>query len=74
MPELIFVKFGMYIIAPEPYSTAYFIKPAHQSVCMCILLFSLGQRLSNNVITAKNTYATIEELLDPCFFYTVRVI
>jgi hypothetical protein len=34
MPEPIFIKFGMCIMAPEPISMAYFINPSHQSVCL----------------------------------------
>jgi hypothetical protein len=34
MLERIFIKFGMYIMAPEPISTAYLINPSHQSVCL----------------------------------------
>jgi hypothetical protein len=36
MPELIFMKLGMYAMAPEPILTAYFINPAHQSVCLYV--------------------------------------
>jgi hypothetical protein len=32
MLEPVFVKLGMYIMAPEPISTVYFINPSHQSV------------------------------------------
>jgi hypothetical protein len=38
MTEPIFMKLGMYIMALEPISTAYFINPSHQCVCMCLLL------------------------------------
>jgi hypothetical protein len=34
MAEPISMKLGTYIMAPEPISTAYFIKPAYQSVCL----------------------------------------
>jgi hypothetical protein len=32
--EPVFMKFGIYITASEPTSTAYFISPSHQSVCL----------------------------------------
>jgi hypothetical protein len=32
MPEAIFIKPGMNIMAPEPILTAYFINPSHQAV------------------------------------------
>jgi hypothetical protein len=38
MPELVFMKPGMYIMAPGPTLTAYFINPYHQSVCLYMLL------------------------------------
>jgi hypothetical protein len=34
MPDPIFMKLGMYIMAPELVSTAYFINPSHESVCL----------------------------------------
>jgi hypothetical protein len=34
MAEPDFIKLGMYIIEREPISTAYFINPSHQSVCL----------------------------------------
>jgi hypothetical protein len=44
MPEPIFIKLGMYIMASEPISTAYLTNPSHRSVCMCIVA---RQRLGN---------------------------
>jgi hypothetical protein len=38
MDEPIFMKLGMYIMAPEPISTEYFINPSHQFVCLYVLL------------------------------------
>jgi hypothetical protein len=40
--EPIFIKLGMYIMASQPISTAYFINPSHQSVCICIPLSLLS--------------------------------
>jgi hypothetical protein len=68
MPEPFFMKLGTYIIAPEPISTAYFINPSHQSVCLCMYsLIVARQRIGNNVAVATNTHATIEELLGTSF-------
>jgi hypothetical protein len=36
MPEPIFMKLGVYIMASEPTSTAYFINPSHHSVCLYV--------------------------------------
>jgi hypothetical protein len=39
MPEPIVMKLGMYIMAPEPISMAYFINPSHQSVSVCVFFY-----------------------------------
>jgi hypothetical protein len=68
MLEVIFVKLGMYIMAPKPISTAYLINPSHQSVCLYVYPPILdGERLSKYVRAATNTHETIEELLDASF-------
>jgi hypothetical protein len=52
------MKFVMYVMEPEPISTAYFKNPS-------IGLLSVARQwLSINVTAAKKTHATIEELLD----------
>jgi hypothetical protein len=68
MAEPIFMKLGMYIMAPEPIPTAYFINPSHQSVCLYVYPPIVAkQRLGKNVTAATNTHATIEELLGASF-------
>jgi hypothetical protein len=68
MPEQIFMKLGMDILAPEPISPAYFINPSHQSVCLYVYSPIVArQRLCKNVIAGMNTHATIEEFLDASF-------
>jgi hypothetical protein len=42
MHELIFMKLGMYIMTPEPISTAHFINPSHQSMCISLSLLGKG--------------------------------
>jgi hypothetical protein len=68
-PLSIFMKQCMYIMAPEPISTAYFIIPFHQSVVVYPPIVA-RQRLSKSPsIVARqrvgktNTHLT-EELLD----------
>jgi hypothetical protein len=61
MPEPIFMKVGMYVMAHEPISAVHFINPSRQYVCSPIIA---TQRLSKNVTVAMDTPATIEELLD----------
>jgi hypothetical protein len=68
MPEPNFMKLGMYITAPEPILTTYFINPSHQSVCLYVHpSIVVRQRLGKNVTAATNTHTTIEELLDAPF-------
>jgi hypothetical protein len=52
------MELGVYVMAPEPISTAYFINSSHQSVSVCVSLLSLSgndsvdtfprQRIHNN--------------------------
>jgi hypothetical protein len=68
MAEPIFMKRGMYIMAREHISTAYFINPSHQSVCLYVYPRVIArQRLGKNVTAETNTHETIEELSDASF-------
>jgi hypothetical protein len=45
----------MYIMAPEPISTAHFINPSHQSVCLYVYPPNVArQGLGKNVTVATN--------------------
>jgi hypothetical protein len=69
------MKLGMYIMTPESISTAYFINPSHQSVCLYVYSpIVVKQRLGKNVTAATNSQAIIEELLNVSFFYAIRVV
>jgi hypothetical protein len=61
MPEPIFMKLGMYIMANEHVSLLSL--QANDSV-KCIPSFGARQRLGKHFPVAKNTQATIEELLN----------
>jgi hypothetical protein len=61
MPEQIFMELGMYIMAPEPISMAYFINPSYQNVPLCASPCHCWQGIGKNVTTA--THATIWELM-----------
>jgi hypothetical protein len=51
-------------MAPEPISTAYFINPSDQSVCLYVYPPIVAmQRLGKNITAATNAHV-IEELLD----------
>jgi hypothetical protein len=67
MSESIFIKLGMFIMAPEPISTAYLTNPSYQSVSLYVYPFIVARQLLGTKFTAvTNKYATTEELLDPC--------
>jgi hypothetical protein len=67
----------MTITAPEPISTAYFINPSHQYVCVYIYMYSLYscqataplKRYRGNEYTSKNR-RTVGRVI----FYAVRVV
>jgi hypothetical protein len=62
------MKLGVYIMAPEPVSTAYFLNPSHQPVCLYVNPSIVArQRLGKNVTAATNTHVPIEELLGMSF-------
>jgi hypothetical protein len=62
------MKTVTYVMVPEPISTAYFIHPSHQSLCLYVYPYNVaGQMLGRNVTAATNTHSTIEELLDASF-------
>jgi hypothetical protein len=63
MPERIFIKFRMYIVAPELTSTAYFMNPTHQTVSVCVL---------GNV--SINTFPRHRRIVGGVIFHTVLVV
>jgi hypothetical protein len=74
MPETIFMKLGMYIMAPEPISGAYFINPYHQSVCqICISPIVARQRLGKHVPAATNTRNN-RRIVGRVVLYAIRVV
>jgi hypothetical protein len=61
------MKLGIYIMALEPISTAYFINSSHQSVCLYMYPSAVvRQQLGEDVTAATNIHAT-RELLDESF-------
>jgi hypothetical protein len=79
MPELVFMKCGMCIVALEPISTACFINSFEHFVCLYVNhLIVSRKRLCKNVTAATNTHITIAEILDMSFsilstWYQMRV-
>jgi hypothetical protein len=68
MPEPIFMKLGMYVMAPMSISMAYFINPSHQSVSMSVSPIIARKWFGKNVTVATNTHAAIEELQDASLY------
>jgi hypothetical protein len=61
MPERIFMRLGMYIIAPGSISTAYFINPSQQSVCLYVCPPIVArQRLGAHVPMAINMHKRVK--------------
>jgi hypothetical protein len=55
MPDTVFMKLGVYIMAPKPISTAYFRNPSHQSMCQYVYPHIVArQRLCKHVPAATN--------------------
>jgi hypothetical protein len=70
MPQPVFKKVGMNIMAVEPISEAHFINPSHQSVSVWASPhFVASQQLSTHVSVTKNADSNRR-----IFFYTVRVL
>jgi hypothetical protein len=67
-PQSVFIKLGVCIMAPKPISTADFINPSHQSVCLCVYPYLL--LLSSDLVNTfpwKERQATVEEWLEALF-------
>jgi hypothetical protein len=61
------MKLDMYIMAPEPITTAYCINPSHQSLCLFVYpLIVARQRLGKNVMR-QQIHLKTEELSDGLF-------
>jgi hypothetical protein len=67
MPEPVFMKLGVYVMAPEPISVEYFINPSHQFVCLYVYLPIIARQWLGKNVTAE-TNAPMEELLDASFY------
>jgi hypothetical protein len=75
VPEPIYMKFDIYVMLLEPISTAYFINPSHQSVCLCVYprLSPLGNG-SVNAFPWRSVHAAIKELFGRVVFFAVRLV
>jgi hypothetical protein len=59
----------MYITGPEPISTAYFINPSHQNVCLHVYPLPLLGNGSIDTFTRQPIHATIEDCRRRRFLY-----
>jgi hypothetical protein len=73
MPESIFMKLGMYIMAPEAIWTAYFINPSHHSLCLYVYPPIVARQVSIKTLPRQRLhmqeykiYWTHLFLCDPC--------
>jgi hypothetical protein len=72
--EPIFMKLCMYIMAPEPISTAYFINPSSQSVSICASHYRCSvtaqyKRYRGNAYTCNS-----KRIVGRVLFYAIRVL
>jgi hypothetical protein len=75
MPETIFMKLGIYIMAPESISTAYFINPSHQSLCYHVHHPIVArQRLGKNITAATDIPLNNRRIVVRVVFYAARAI
>jgi hypothetical protein len=74
MAEPICMKLGIYVMAPDPISEAYFINPSPQSLCLYVHPHNVArQRLGKNV-TAVTDIHNNREIVGHVVFYAVLVI
>jgi hypothetical protein len=75
MPEPICVKLGMYIMAPEHISMAYFINRPHQSACLYVHPHIIARQwLHKNVTVATSIHAAIKKIVACIVFYVAHAI
>jgi hypothetical protein len=68
------MKLDIYVVAPEPISTTYFVNPSHQSVCLYVYSSIVaGQRLGKTVTAATNIHNN-RRIVGRVGFNTVRVV
>jgi hypothetical protein len=87
MAEPIFMKLGIYMMAPEPITMAYFMKISHQSVCLYVYLpvvarqwlgknhpVIVKQQLGKNVTTANEYAHNSRRIVGRVIFYAAQVV
>jgi hypothetical protein len=74
MAEPIFMKLSMFNMAPESISTAYFINPSHQSLCLYVYLFVVARQLFGKHVTAEMNTRNNIIIVGRDVFCGVRVV
>jgi hypothetical protein len=75
MREPMFMILGMYIMEPEPISTAYFINTSHQSVCLYVYRSMVArQRLSKKRYRGNEYTHNNRRIVGDVDIYAVRVV
>jgi hypothetical protein len=71
-PQPILMKAAMYIMAPEPISTAYYINPSHQSVCL--YMYVDRQRLGKKIYCGNEYTRNNKRIVTCIVFNAIRVV
>jgi hypothetical protein len=75
IPEQIFMKLGMYVMAPEPISTAHLIILSHQSVCLYAYpRISLLRSGSVDIVPMVTNTCNNRWIVGDVVFYVVRLL
>jgi hypothetical protein len=75
MPEPISMETGMYNMATEPISTANFINPSHQSVCLHVYLPIVAMQWLGKKRYRCNKYKCNDRrIVARVVFYAVRAV
>jgi hypothetical protein len=74
MAEPVFMKLGMYVIAPETISTAYFLNLSDQSLCLFVYpLIVARQRLGKKTLLRNECTGNSIRIIGLVVFYAIRV-
>jgi hypothetical protein len=70
-----FMKLGMYIMAPEPISAAYFINPSHQFICLYVCPpIAARQRIEKKRYRGNEYTRGNRRIVGRVVFYAIRVV
>jgi hypothetical protein len=67
------MTYDIYIMTPEPISTAYFINPSHPRVSVCVPSIVARQRLGKHV-SVETTTRNNRRIVERVIFYAIRVL